>query len=107
MDLEGMSPLPSTRSQTVHSHKSDDNDVNMPSKKVNDMKSSQAQGLEPIPQPPKRFLIGNLHLIDPNFPIGSLGEIAQEYGPIVKMALGPKYSLPLMTLADCVERILS
>jgi hypothetical protein len=57
------------------------------------MVSKESHQLEPIPQPPKRFLIGNLHLIDPAFPIGSLGEIAKEYGPIVKMAMGPMYRL--------------
>jgi hypothetical protein len=45
--------------------------------------------MEPVPQPPKRFLIGNLDLIDPSFPIGSLNEIAKEYGPMVKMSMGP------------------
>lgn len=97
MDLEGMPPFPSTPSQTVHPHKAEDNDINMPLKSVKDMESSEAQGLEPIPQPSKRFLIGNLHLIDPNFPIGSLGEIAKEYGPIVKMAMGAMYSVSLIT----------
>jgi hypothetical protein len=84
-------PSPSVGSPGVNPHKSDHSDIGMPSEQFNDMESLKRKGLEPIPQPPKRFLIGNLHLIDPNFPIGSLGEIAKQYGPIVKMAMGPKY----------------
>jgi hypothetical protein len=91
MDLEGMPPFPSTRTPGVTPHKSGDNGFSKPLEQFNDMESSKREVLEPIPQPPKRFLIGNLHLIDPNFPIGSLGEIAKEYGPIVKMAMGSKY----------------
>jgi hypothetical protein len=85
MDWEGM-PIPSTPISGVLRSPHTTSDID----NIDIMASEESQ-LEPIPQPPKRFLIGNLHLIDPEFPIGSLGEIAKEYGPIVKMAMGPMY----------------
>ena len=55
------------------------------------MADKKAAQESPIPLPPERFLIGNLHLIDPAYPIGSFNEIAAEYGPIVKISLGALY----------------
>jgi hypothetical protein len=97
---EGMPISPISNSGVLRSPHttSDINDIDI------GMASKESHQLEPIPQPPKRFLIGNLHLIDPEFPIGSFGEIAKEYGPIVKMALGPMYPFT-GKLTDCVGRI--
>ncbi|KAK4230656.1 cytochrome P450 [Podospora fimiseda] len=41
----------------------------------------------PIPQPPEKWLIGNLGEIDPLFAVGSLWKLADVYGPIYTLNL--------------------
>lgn len=58
--------------------------------------ASQDESL-PIPQPPTKFLIGNLQDIDPVNTPSSLWRLADIYGPIFKLAL------PGRTLIICSD----
>jgi glycine cleavage system pyridoxal-binding protein P len=44
-----------------------------------------------IPQPPTKLLIGNMNMIDREQPMASLCAIGEEYGPLFKLQIGPKY----------------
>jgi hypothetical protein len=45
------------------------------------------QELKPIPQPPTKFLVGNLGDLDPENAIRSMTGLIQQYGEIVKLSL--------------------
>jgi len=59
----------------------------------------------PIPQPPKRPLTGNLYLLNPENGLGSLVQVAKEYGPIVKMALGPTLELVFVSSQELTNEL--
>ncbi|KAK8079221.1 Bifunctional P-450:NADPH-P450 reductase [Apiospora phragmitis] len=46
-----------------------------------------APNIEPIPQPPKAPLVGNLGDVDVKFPLDSMVNLANKYGPIFKLSL--------------------
>ena len=45
------------------------------------------QELQPIPQPPKKYLTANLGELDPSFIAKSFWRLADIYGPILKLDL--------------------
>ncbi len=58
----------------------------------------------PIPQPPRRPLIGNLLDIDRRAPFQSLGRLARAYGPIFRMDL-PGRSVVVLSGRDLVDEV--
>ncbi|HEV2654456.1 MAG TPA: cytochrome P450 [Ktedonobacteraceae bacterium] len=61
-------------------------------------------GLEAIPQPPAKLLVGNLLDIDATLPVRSFMKLAQEYGPIVQLNL-PGRQLVLVSGFELVNEL--
>jgi len=67
--------------------------------------TKEQDGAVPIPQPPKRPVTGNLYLLNPENGLGSLVQVAKEYGPIVKMALGPSLELTFVSSQELTNEL--
>lgn len=52
--------------------------------------AKKSEDEQPIPQPPPKFLLGNLGDIDPENRMASLTKLFKLYGPIYKLNLGGK-----------------
>ncbi|KAK8065181.1 Bifunctional P-450:NADPH-P450 reductase [Apiospora hydei] len=63
-----------------------------------------APNLEPIPQPPKAPLVGNLGDVDVKFPLDSMASLADKYGPIFKLSL-PGLDLVVVSDWDLVHEV--
>lgn len=60
--------------------------------------------IEPIPQPSKAPIVGNLGDIDVNFPLDSMVKLANKYGPIFKLNL-PGLELVVLSDWDLVHEV--
>ncbi|KAK8033991.1 Bifunctional P-450:NADPH-P450 reductase [Apiospora rasikravindrae] len=65
---------------------------------------NMAPNLEPIPQPPKAPLVGNLGDVDVKFPLDSMVTLANKYGPIFKLSL-PGLDLVVVSDWDLVHEV--
>ncbi|KAK4188550.1 cytochrome P450 [Podospora australis] len=61
--------------------------VTKPEKEATPRTSAEIGEGEPIPQPPERWLTGNLGELDPTFAVGSFWKLAEIYGPIFTLNL--------------------
>ena len=61
--------------------------------------------LEPIPQPPGKFILGNLPDVMGDTPILDLMELAREYGPIYQLTLPGRSPLTVVSSFDLVDEL--
>ncbi|KAK8059172.1 Bifunctional P-450:NADPH-P450 reductase [Apiospora saccharicola] len=66
--------------------------------------ASNNNKLEPIPQPPKAPLVGNLGDVDVKFPLDSMANLANKYGPIFKLSF-PGLDMVVMSGWDLVHEV--
>lgn len=66
--------------------------------------NNMAPRLEPIPQPPKAPLVGNLGDVDVKFPLDSMVNLANKYGPIFKLNL-PGLEMVVVSGWDLVHEV--
>lgn len=66
--------------------------------------NNMAPRLEPIPQPPKAPLVGNLGDVDVKLPLDSLVNLADKYGPIFKLNL-PGLEMVVVSGWDLVHEV--
>ncbi len=61
--------------------------------------------LEPIPQPPGKFILGNLPDIMGDAPILDFMELAREYGPIYQLTIPGRTPLTVVSSFQLIDEI--